>query len=45
LETTGLEGLAAVISALAATAPLSRKNAALLAATEEEEFRGQYSWL
>ena len=41
LETTGFEGLAAVISALAASARLDRKNAALLAAARREVFPAQ----
>jgi hypothetical protein len=41
LETTGFEGLAAVISALAASARLDRKNAALLAAARQEVFPAQ----
>jgi hypothetical protein len=45
LKTTGLEGLAAVIRALAVTAPLGRKNAALLAAAGQEEFPAQRSWM
>jgi hypothetical protein len=45
LKTTGLEGLAAVIHALAVTARLGRKNAALLAATRQEEFPAQHAWL
>jgi hypothetical protein len=45
LETTGLDGLAAVIRALAAATPLGRKNAALLAATGQEEFWAQHSRL
>jgi hypothetical protein len=43
LKTPGLEGLAAVIRALALTAPLGRKNAALLAAAGQEEFPAQRS--
>jgi hypothetical protein len=43
LETVGLEGLAAMISALAMAARLGRKNAALLAATGQEEFPAQHS--
>jgi hypothetical protein len=39
LETTRIEGLAAVISAFAAAAGLSRKDARLLAATGQEEVR------
>jgi hypothetical protein len=38
LKAIGLEGLAAVIRALAVTARLGRKNAALLAAARQEEF-------
>jgi hypothetical protein len=45
LETNGLEELAAVIRALPATAPLGRKDAALLAATGQKEFRAHHSWL
>jgi hypothetical protein len=45
LETTGLEGLAAVVGAVAMTARLGRKNAALLAATGQDEFWAQHSWL
>jgi hypothetical protein len=45
LETTGLEGLAAVIRALAVATPLGRKNTALLAATGQEEFWAHHSWL
>ncbi|MGA2606055.1 MAG: hypothetical protein ABSH01_01205 [Terriglobia bacterium] len=45
LETTGLEGLAAVIRALPVTARLGRKNTGLLAATGQEEFPAQHSWL
>jgi len=41
LEPPGLERLAAVIRALAATARLSRKNAGLLAATGREELPAQ----
>jgi hypothetical protein len=40
LETTRLEGLATVVGALALSARLAGKNAALLAATGREEFRG-----
>ena len=43
LKTTRLEGLAAVIRALAVTARLGRKNAALLAAAGQEEFPAQRS--
>jgi hypothetical protein len=45
LKTIGLEGLATVIRALALTAPLGRKNAALLAAPGQEEFPAQRSWI
>jgi hypothetical protein len=45
LETNGLDGLAAVIRALAVRAPLGGKNAALLAATGQEQFWAHYSWL
>jgi hypothetical protein len=45
LETNGLEGLAAVISALAVSARLGRKNAALLAAARQEEFPAQHDGL
>jgi hypothetical protein len=45
LETAGLEGLAAVIGALAVGARLGWKNAALLAATGQEEFPAQHSGL
>jgi hypothetical protein len=45
LETIGLEGLAAMICALALTARRGRKNTALLAATGQEEFPAQHSWL
>jgi hypothetical protein len=41
LETTGFEALAAVMSALAVTARLGRKNAALLAAARQEVFPAQ----
>ena len=41
LKTIGLEGLAAVIGALAITAPLGRKHAALPAAARREVFRAQ----
>jgi hypothetical protein len=41
LKTIGLEGLAAVIGALAVTARLGRKNAALLAAAGQEELPAQ----
>jgi hypothetical protein len=43
LETTGLEGLSAVIRALAVSPPLGWKNAALLAATGPEEFWAHHS--
>jgi hypothetical protein len=45
LETTGLEGLAAMVRALAATARLGGKNAALLAAPGQKEFRAHHPWL
>jgi hypothetical protein len=45
LETSGLEGLAAVIGALTVTTRLGRKNAALLAAAGQKEFPAQHSWL
>jgi hypothetical protein len=45
LETTRLEGLAAVVSALTLTARLAGKNAALLAAPGQEEFWAQRSRL
>jgi hypothetical protein len=45
LETTGLERLAAVIRALAVRARLRRKNAALAAATGQQEFPAQDSGL
>jgi hypothetical protein len=43
LKTIGLEGLAAVIHALAVAPRLGRKNAALLAAAGQEEFPAQRS--
>jgi hypothetical protein len=45
LETTGLQGLAEVISALAVSARLGRKDAALLAASRQEGFPAQHAWL
>jgi hypothetical protein len=45
LETIGLEGLAAVIYALAVTARLGRKNTGLLAATWQKEFPAQHACL
>jgi hypothetical protein len=43
LKTMGLEGLAAVIRALAVTLRLGRKNAALLAAAGQEELPARRS--
>jgi hypothetical protein len=43
LKTNGIEGLAAMIRALAVTARLSRKNARLLAAAGQKEFAAQRS--
>jgi hypothetical protein len=45
LETNRLEGLAAVISALAVSARLGRKDAALLATARQEEFPEQHDGL
>jgi hypothetical protein len=45
LETTGLEGLAAMISALAAPSWVGRKDAALPAATGKGEFSQQHAGL
>jgi hypothetical protein len=45
LETTGLEGLAAMMGALAATSGVGRENAALPAAAGKRQFAEQHSGL
>jgi hypothetical protein len=45
LETTRLQGLAAVIGALAVAVWLGRKNAALPATTGQKEFAAQHCWM